>query len=179
MAADDFDEFVKRRKAQAEKSSPIDWEKRRQEWLDDIQALYGKIQEYLRDYIVDGRIETSYEPVIVNEERLGIYNTRKLVLKIGEDVIEFVPIGAVIFGAWGRVDIIGPRGNVRLVLVDREANNAQFKVTILNQNQPVKANVPPSRERWAWKIAGSPPGLTLTDLTSETLRDAILEVANA
>ena len=178
MSDNEFNEFVNRRSRQVESAPAVDWDKRRDDWLRDVETLYSRVESMLSEYLSDGRIEKAYEPITINEERLGSYGTRKLMLRIGLDEIEFVPVGTVIFGAWGRVDLVGPAGRAKLVLVERKATSARLKVTIVDPDKPVERSPPAPREEWDWKIAGSPPYMTLTDLTAETLRGAILEVAN-
>lgn len=179
MSASAFDEFINRKTAQSDAASSIHWERRREDWLADIEGLYRDVARHLRDYLDDGRIVMSRESVTLDEEGLSRYSVPKLVLQIGSDTVDFIPIGTLIFGAWGRVDLVGPQGRVRLVLVERDTSRASLNVSIITPESGTAGALPTPRRELCWKIAGPPPDVTFAELNSETLRAAILEVANA
>lgn len=177
MSETDFDKFIKRQKSQSVERAEVDWNARRDQWLKDVRELYAQVEEFLRKYVTSGDIVARHETIEVNEEKLGTYKAPSLVLRIGPQEVVLKPIGALVIGARGRVDLIGPKGRTRLVLVPKESSKIEIRIA------PVKINSPPEPEppktEWRWKIATSPPRITFTELNPDSLMDAIMEVANA
>ncbi|WP_201215204.1 hypothetical protein [Halochromatium roseum] len=60
------------------------------------------------DQIVDTRHR-------LTEETLGAYEAPGLEVTIGRDLVAFVPVASLIIGGYGRVDVIGPRDQVKLI----------------------------------------------------------------
>jgi hypothetical protein len=76
------------------------------EWRDAVVHLYDQIREYLQEYINEGSISVlSISYVTISEEALGDYQASMMRLKAGPAVIEIKPIGRMIVGATGRVDL--------------------------------------------------------------------------
>ena len=96
----------------------------------------------------------------------------------------FTPIGTMLIGTKGRVDVQGPSGSTRLNLVNKQVTAARqlVQVTVMRPGDPPPA--PPSPEavkqiEWAWKLSTPPPEMKFIELTRETFLDMILAVANA
>jgi hypothetical protein len=173
MSQAEFDEFIKRHKGRA--SEDIDWVARKSEWLKGLDRLFAEIQELLKGYIARGDITFRYDSVEINEERLGTYTARRLVLRIGDQEVALNPVGTVIFGARGRVDLVGSTGEVRLVLVPKAASRTRLSISTPNPRKIAPA-VEPAGE-WRWKLASQPPSTDLSEITAESLMNAIMEVA--
>ena len=178
MPASQFDEFVSQAQARRTEIETVDWSQRLRDWQQDIQSLYATVRDLLHAYIDDGRIALSEENILLNDERFDTYSTQTLILTIGTEAIRFLPVSAFVIGAHGRVDVLGPKGRARLVLVERESKRVSIRVTIVDPSKPPTPHVPPARDQFVWKIAGSRPTGAFTDLTQETLQGLILEVAN-
>jgi hypothetical protein len=90
------------------------------------------------------------------------------------------PIGTLLIGAKGRVDVVGPAGRARLVLVNSIASGPTIRVTVSigGKPEPPTAEVEPKEITWEWKIATSPPAIRYIELTQESLFRALMEVAN-
>jgi hypothetical protein len=102
-----------------------------------------------------------------------------MILKIGPQEITMTPVGTLLIGAKGRVDVVGPAGRARFVLVDREASGPKVKVTVsIGQSKARQVEPSPRETEWAWKIATNPPTIQYIELTQDSLFQAILEVAN-
>jgi hypothetical protein len=181
MAKTTFDEFVKRQQAEAQVSD-IDWAKQRDEWLEYLDALYTNIASILDEYISSGQINLSYREMDLNEENIGTYRVRQLILKIGGKEIDFKPIGTLLIGMKGRVDVYGPAGSATLVLVNSKATGVRslvhVSVHILGAQSPPRPPITKTEDIiWKWKIMSRPEG-TFVPIDAETLYDLILEVAN-
>lgn len=169
MSKTAFDTFVSEQKRLAG-AKEADWPQRRAEWLLNLQSLYDKIESILSSYISAGDIRVRYDPIELNEEGLGIYSASRLVLTIGTQDIVFAPVGTLIFGAKGRVDVLGSRGRATFLFADRTVKRVSQHGILRDR----RAN-----PDWSWMIAPALPASTLIDLTSESLKEAILEITNA
>lgn len=180
----DFDTFVNSQQPVAEPESvTIDWDKQRDEWLGYLDSLYKDIEQFLKPYIDTQRIIYQYQDIELNEDNIGSYNARRLILKIGRQEVTFTPVGTLLIGSKGRVDVLGSAGRARLILTDRDAVGARslIRVTVHVGNNPPPTQSPqsaPINIDWVWKIVTSPPSYDFIDLTQETLFNMILEVTN-
>jgi hypothetical protein len=185
MAKSSFDEFVARENASAAaESTEINWGQQRDEWLAYLDRLYALIEDYLQTYFASGQIDHFYREVELNEESIGTYTARELVLKIGRQEIAFKPIGTLLIGMKGRVDVRGPAGSATLVLVNSRATGVRslIQVTVRVAGRPQPPSPPPTPPveiTWEWRIFGRPPEGLFLPLTRESLFDLIMEVANA
>jgi hypothetical protein len=185
MAKTAFDEFVERQQASDSDVSQIDWNKERGEWLAHLNELYEITEDYLQDYISTGRISCSYTDIELNEENIGSYIARQMILKIGRQQIDFKLIGTLLIGMKGGVDVYGPAGSARFVLVNSLAEGVQslIRVTVnvagRTQLPPAPSATPSKDITWKWKIAGRPPEMRFLKLTKESLFETIMAIANA
>ena len=177
----EFDEFVKREREAAAETASVDWDGERKEWLGYLDKLYKKVESLLDKYISSGQIQRERRPVKLNEEHLGSYVADQLVLKIGPKSVVLEPIGTLILGSKGRVDLIGPAGNAQLLLVDSKASGppSLIHVTVGVGKKPPGPPPKPLQEiKWEWKIVTRPPERRFIEITQQNLFQLIMEVAN-
>jgi hypothetical protein len=176
---DDFDAFVKRQQQHAV-GTPVDWTRERDEWLRHLGELYEMIESFLKGYTTSGAIKLGYKSIQLNEENIGTYEARQMTLKIGQLEITLKPVGTLIIGAKGRVDVVGHAGRARFLLVDKDASRGRFEVTIISNNQAAAPSNKAQKEiTWTWKIATPPPRVDYIELTQESLYRTLMEVVNA
>ena len=157
----------------------VDWADERDNWLRHLKELYHQTEVFLADHTKTGGIKLDYRDIELNEENIGSYSARQMILKIGRQEITLTPVGTLLIGSKGRVDVVGPAGRTRLVLVDREASGPTNKVTVsIGKPSPPAAEAPPRKVTWVWKIATRPPTTQYIELTQESLFQALMEVAN-
>jgi hypothetical protein len=175
----DFGAFVKRQHTALAEDERVNWEEERKDWLGHLNELYDQTESFLAEYIETGEIKLNYRDIELNEENIGTYSTRQMILKIGRQEITMTPVGTLFLYTKGRVDVAGPAGRTRLVLVDSEASGPPRKVTVsTGKPGPPAAEVTPKKIKWKWKIATSPPTIQYIELTQESLFQALMEVAN-
>jgi hypothetical protein len=177
---DDFDAFVKRQQTASAGEDRVDWAKERDDWLGHLKQLYDQTESFLAPYISSGEIKHDYRDIPLNEENIGSYTARQMILKIGRQEITMTPVGTFLIGAKGRVDVVGPAGRTRFVLVDSKASGPTLKATVNIGGKPERPVVvsQPGKINWVWKIATNPPTIQYIELTQESLFQALMEVAN-
>lgn len=114
MGKEQIEEFF-RQKSQKQPSD-VDWEARRDEYVNLLTLLHAEIQNLLAIPIREGLIRAFVEKIGIDEKFIGQYEAPVLVLQVGDERVEFVPKGRNIVGAAGRVDLIGEMGQVMLVV---------------------------------------------------------------
>jgi hypothetical protein len=128
-------------------------------------------------HLKSSQILLRYQNVQLNEEDIGTYSARRLIIKIGGREIVLDPIGTLLIGTKGRVDVTGPAGSTRIMLVDKDAARPRFRVTAqINPKRPPVPEPPDKPVDWTWKLVTSPPTVRYIDLTQDSLFGALLEV---
>lgn len=114
-----FEDLVKRyadETPQRIASEAVGWEERKVWWQGKVVALLDEIEVWLAPLIQSGAIVFNRLPVKLNEETLGSYEIESAKIQLGGQTLQFRPVGSVIVGAFGRIDVVGPVGEVMLVL---------------------------------------------------------------
>ena len=84
-------------------------------------------------------------------------------------------------GAVGRVDLIGARGMLRIVLLDKGEPATRTKIEIGRKPEeetgwhPIQSIKISERD---WYIATLPPRITATALSTDAFRDALMELSD-
>lgn len=183
MSRKDFDHFVQR-KNEEQAARAMDNRKQLEEWLDYIDQLYEIAKKSLDKYIVNGSVKIDYKAITINEDFSGPYDVLVMVVHIGPSMVEFRPIGTMLIGSKGRVDVQGPGGIARLALVNKKVEHARdlIKVSIIVGDLPAVQKQPekdPASIEWEWKIMTPPPQINFVTLTEETFLDMLMGVADA
>ena len=176
---DDFSQFMEQRKARQDEAPPFDSAGRRRQWLSDVEDLYRLIlDDALGTYIADGEISAERAPIKLTEPRLGCYDIDRLTLWFGDDQLIAEPAGTVLIACRGRVDLTGPLGSARLVLLDKGGPAVRF--TISNGGRPQETStqsmVHGEVSEPGWYIATHAPGVTVTRLTPDTFRQLVMDL---
>jgi hypothetical protein len=183
-----FDDFVRQQQQLAAEAAtgdqtPFDPKKELKDWLSRLDLLFLQINdEFLADYIRAGTVSTKLERIELNEEFSGPYIAPKMIIRIGLEEIKLLPIGTMLIGSKGRVDVVGRAGTSRLVLVNKKVRSANqlVSVTIVDPTNPIPTKRPvPQHIEWAWKIVSRPPTLSFIELNKESFLELMLEVSNA
>lgn len=119
----------------------VDWSLRKEKWLSELNRLFGFITSKLTEAgVSEEQIESTHHRI--NEETLGSYVAPGLKVDIGPGWVTFVPIGSVILGGYGRVDVKGPARDeiVKLIADDADIDRQQDDQT------------PSHAREWIWKV---------------------------
>lgn len=185
-AATDFRNFVERQKRPAPVYGSIDWGQERDEWLQYLRQLYNYISGYLEEFIKDGAITIRESLIEINEENIGVYQAKRLAIIIGSQEITLTPIGTLLIGSKGRVDVEGSAGSSRLVLIDKNISSPRqmFSITVTTlpaggvPASPPPSRPPPEKIDWAWKIVSRPPAMQFIELNKDSFYQMLMEVSN-
>jgi ABC-type Fe3+/spermidine/putrescine transport system ATPase subunit len=173
-----FDEFVKEQ-ASAAKGAPIDWAKQLADWQQFLADFYKRVETFLEKYVTENKIELRYKKKTIHEESIGTYDVNALTVLLGNTVIRFDPVGTMLIGTKGRIDMTGPRGTVTFLLVDKDATAP--RVTVEVRIAGTKPPTRPARKtdiEWTWKILTSRPSIKFENLEPTSFYDAMMKVVN-
>src|SRR5271167_2442973 len=116
----DFVEFVKKQsesEKRTETQLPKAIEARRKWWIKAVKDLFAKVQVWLEPLIKDGAVTfNTIEVQIMDDGLLGSYKLQRAIIGLGRKTLEMNPVGSMIFGSFGRIDVTGPNGKLMLIL---------------------------------------------------------------
>lgn len=116
----DFVELVKKHSESEERMEtqlPKAIEARRKWWIKAVEDLFTKVQVWLEPLIKDGPLTfDTKELQIMSDGWLGSYKLQRAIIGLGRKTLEMNPVGSVIFGSFGRIDVKGPNGKLMLIL---------------------------------------------------------------
>ncbi|MRW92381.1 hypothetical protein GJ699_20500 [Duganella sp. FT80W] len=171
---DKFMEFVQEQSSAAQdaSNSELSVEAEVTRWLDHLNTLGKFVDDSLKPYAESG-IKTTKRMVRITEEPTGEYEVPQFEISVGSALVRLKPIGTFLIGAFGRVDMEGPRGVCRFILVPSKAQTPLFAFNAPDAEQMAKD------KPWAdlvWKIMPAPPSRSYIDLSSEVFRDFFIKV---
>jgi hypothetical protein len=158
------DEFLKLVKSHADKTNAevkqVDWGERLTWWLGKLDKLIVNIDQWLSPLNDQTDIAFVKKKYQIHEEKLGSYEANGLVVNFINASLEFKPVGSVIIGGYGRVDVIGPEGKALLILTYKDE-------TIAPENR---------RELSEWFISHPNRRASLNPLTQETFQQLFTDL---
>jgi hypothetical protein len=180
MTKEEFETFLEQRGQATREAKLIDWESRKRDWLLRLGGFYSTIEGYLAHYKNSGKLKVDRSKVPLTEEHIGTYQADAMDISIGSDKVTLAPIGTLLIGARGRVDMTGPAGTVKFVLTGRHSNGIRISVPTAGENPPAReaSPQPSTPEEFMWKIATPPPKIRFIELGAETFFSALTEVVN-
>jgi hypothetical protein len=128
-----------------------------------LQLLYDNVLAWLKE---SGVVFTPlFEDQSLTEENLGNYRAKKLTLKQDDRIMaRFIPIGILIIGAEGRVDLFGKSGKEILVYFSEGGPEMSTRMSVGDMAEERTGKIyGQKREGWHWiddRITGRQPELT-------------------
>ena len=173
MSMGSFDDFVQREHEAARKAeaASIDWPAEKEQWLYQLDNLYARVGGFLKPYIDAGQISMSESDLDLNEEHIGLYPVKQKKIVIGTKSIPLEPLGTIVAGSRGRVDVVGPLTRAQLSLLDSASDSMLIPSTNTRTGSAIKRL---TEGRWNWKILTR----DVLDLNRENFLKVLLEVAN-
>jgi hypothetical protein len=173
MGMENLEEFLKRKKADAEQNK-IDWKQKKQQWIMEIENFYNQIQGFLTPLQDKELLSFELEEIKKYEEYLGEYTTNKLYINFPDQKVVIESIGKNIIGAMGRIDMTGENGNIKFLLVDKEA---EFPKITVHFSDRLSKGLEKIRETknpdYVWKIATPPPNVKFIELNEDSFSVAL------
>ena len=94
----------------------IDWNQRRDRYIAAVDDLYRQIEAMFSQALKKKKVSLQRHPKQLSETYIGTYSIDDLILLIGDEQVRLSPQGRNVAGAAGRVDVLGERSEVILLL---------------------------------------------------------------
>ncbi len=178
MSIKNFDEFIKQQSTSA-KEITVDWGQKLDEWKSFLSNFYDIVEDFLKPYVESNQLSIEKSDINLQEEYIGPYTVKTLKIRLGNNEILLKPIGTNLIAAKGRVDMIGPKGQVKFVLVPKGSAGPKINIrTWIEGENPPQEEKPEPINEWSWKIATPPPRISYVELEAESFQSALMEVVN-
>ncbi len=129
-----------------------------------LQSLYDDVSRWLQEAKIP--FMPSFEEITLSEERLGSYAAKKFIIKQNDEVLaRFIPVGILIIGAEGWVDLCGKSGKETLVYFSEGGPELTFSMSVgaTTVEKRTAKIYGQKREGWHWiddRITGKQPEFT-------------------
>jgi hypothetical protein len=117
----------------------VDWGRRKEKWLRELDNLFKFIQKTLIEANYPGE-KIKIKPHQIVERNLGTYCANEMIINWSDGVdIKLIPKGTMVLGGYGRVDVLSnlPQ-RILLVAVSADGNES--------------ANISAADREWKWEI---------------------------
>jgi len=94
-----------RKKSEEDEKQKVDWENEKQEWLETIETFNKQIIDWLKEPIKEKLVTSHTEELNISEYLMGNYQAPSLVITSGKEIVSFKPIGKLVLGFNGRIDM--------------------------------------------------------------------------
>lgn len=126
-----FSDFLKKKKAENQQEE-VNWKNVKSDWQQQLKLFMNHIENWLSSHKSE-MIEVKKKSITIQEDHLGLYDVPSMELTIASEKIEIQPIGRLIIGAKGRIDIISSYDKYIVLFLDdrgwvyrKEANKGKF-----------------------------------------------------
>jgi hypothetical protein len=184
MGSSAFDQFVQMELAsfREPREESFNWKAEKERWLGDLNVLFSQVEEYLKPYVDGGQITIEFGNVELNEENIGPYLAPVMIIRIGRKTINLEPVGTLLIGSRGRVDVIGPTSRSQLLLLDSKLTSLRQLVRVSPGFRGETPASPTTRSAseidWAWRIVTRPPEHEVVEVNKDSFLNLLLEIAN-
>ncbi len=153
-----------------EEGKPIDWEKKKENWLEQLSLLYQEIEHWLSD--VEG-IKIQKQQIWISEEYIGRYQVDRFLVYIGDNLITFTPRGTLIMAARGRIDVHSSSNKRVMIVLQRKGE--KLKIIAIDSEPPPPKPEPEIKE-YEWLIVNEKKRKEYTVLNEDTFVDFIADL---
>jgi hypothetical protein len=176
MSKKDFEALLNKHE-KVKKESALDWATKKQEWLYFLQQFYNEVEQWLKPYVAQKKLKYDYHEMSLTEEYLETYTVKAMNIHFAGQQVKIEPIGTLVIGTKGRIDMEGARGTVQFLLADRESKGIGMKVSIGSESK--KENQGRKEPNWTWKIVlKEPRRIAYEEFNEENFFNALMEIIN-
>ncbi|WP_446808937.1 hypothetical protein ACH50O_16990 [Methylomonas sp. 2BW1-5-20] len=178
MSKKDFEDLLTKHEIKSEEKE-IDWQSEKSEWLKFIGQFYDLLEEWLSPYQKQGKVSYAYKELQLTEDYIGTYTVKAMTVDFAGQKLTFEPIGTLLIGTKGRIDMEGVKGRVQFILADKNSKGMKISVAISIDGETPKGKEPQEIPDWTWKIVlRESRKVSFVDFNEENFFNALMEVVN-
>jgi hypothetical protein len=121
VADPEFEKLVQQfaeRQQKVNAEDTVDWEEMKHWWVQTVHGLFNQIDGWLHSLIQSGSVKSTRKTTKLIEEDLGAYDIESLEIQLASRKLTFEPVGTMLIGAFGRIEVSGPNGKAVLLLLN-------------------------------------------------------------
>lgn len=177
---EDFKTFVEQQNRQAaDNKREVNAKEKIAFFKDKVKDLYCKIDnEWLKTYIDKHEIRTTEHEIQITEELLGTYSIDEKTIEIGEHTFLLKPVGTILIGTPGRVDLLYKSKQIMFVLVGENVKNVKSQIIIKINNEEITGKKSANPGELVWKYTQRGGIMTYHDLSAESFQKLLMDLIN-
>lgn len=109
-----------------------------------VEDFYSQISNWLKSLSESGKLSITLEEITITEDSLGTYPLNKMIISFGKFHIELRPVGTILIGTPGRIDMVY-NGRVQMFILILESIHNAGQITTVTKKD---INMKP---RFVWK----------------------------
>lgn len=173
---EDFKDFVKRENQNRELQFNPDDTKRK--YIEYVNRFYQRVeQEWLFPFINNNEIKIIGLERPITEQLLGQYTITEKVIVIGNRNIYLRPVGAILSGSFGRIDIIYEARTEMFILVEPSIRTPKQMLDRM-YSQQMACGFPNSEINLEWKYVSKYPQLNYETINSYVFQRILMEITH-
>lgn len=155
----------------------IDWDKQRDEWLGYIAQFYDTLEQWFKPYKDNNSLDYQYKVIELTEDNIGSYQTQQMLVQFAQQNLKITPVGTLLIGTKGRIDMEGARGRIQFVLADK---NSHGPGVMTSYSGALSEETKKAEKEWGWKIVLKVSNrISFAEFDEDNFFDALMEVVNA
>lgn len=175
MGKKNFEKLLQRHKTESAEKKDF-WEKQKNEWLAFIKIFHYHIESWFAPYQDEDKLYYKYRDIKITEEHIGTYTSKIMEVDFAGQKLTLEPLGTLLIGTKGRIDMEGPRGRIQFILADKDSKGMNVVVSTQKDSQSANQLKEPN---WTWKIVLRESNkISYAEFTEENFFDALMEVVN-
>ncbi|MDR1701298.1 MAG: hypothetical protein LBR56_00820 [Sporomusaceae bacterium] len=173
MGLKELEKLLKKNGKKKNKEVKIDWDAKKSKWLEAVEKFYQDVDAWIGKL---PNLTIDYKLHEITEDYIGKYEINKMIIIMLDEQIILEPIGTMLVGAHGRIDLQGKKGSIKFVLVPKNLQKIGIAIQDEKEPQPMLKKADPSKLELVWKIATPAPYVKFIDLDGDVFSDALMAV---
>jgi len=185
MSKTSFKAFIEKEKSVDSRIKSINWEERKNLYLYRLKTLFRDVEVFLRQFTESNDIQIKKGKKRIEEDYIGKYEVPVLRIQLYEKYATLVPVGTLMIGTPGCVDLVGEIETIRFALADKNEDHPQpptsFSLIWLEEddkNEEIRTQDCRKCD-YVWKIMTAPPYIRYLELNEDSFLSALQEVLDA
>lgn len=183
MSIENLKSILEKKAAEQAEQDAFDPQKEITDYKLKTSELYAKVESAIQELVQSDLCKTTKTPITLNEESLGAYSIESLVISFSKEKVVLEPVGTMLIGSKGRVDMKGPRGIEKFLLIRKGVSSPSqlisVSVSVGDAKVESKKSAPAQDIAWEWKMLPNSSNWTnFEPVNEQTITNALMRVIN-